>query len=278
VTFDDGYRDNFSVAAPILKRHQVPAIYFISLAALRATELFWWDELAWMVSQTRTERATLCGSAFDLSKEGRERLLNWLTLRFDRIDAPERRLLLQECRQELKVANVPMEILESTFMTPDQVRSLPAYGISVGCHTVSHPCLSRLTPEQQEKELWQCKTELELLTGRACLTLSYPFGKAEHFNADTKAVARKLGFAAAFSLIRGIDRLDGLDPWALCRMLAPADFDSFPLWMTFPRLMHLRQARSEAKARLKIEPHMLSGWAALAPAVQSAQAPLDWFS
>src|SRR5438876_506278 len=59
VTFDDGYLDNFTQAAPILKRYRVPAIYFISTAALNQRELFWWDELAWIIRETRASRATL---------------------------------------------------------------------------------------------------------------------------------------------------------------------------------------------------------------------------
>ncbi len=174
--------------------------------------------------------------------------------------------MIQKLRRELKVENVPHETVESTFMTVEQVRALTDYGISVGCHTLSHPCLSRLGPEEQEKELQQSKTELESVTGRACLSVSYPFGEAEHFNADTKAIARKLGFQVGFSLIRGVDRVVCLDPWALCRMLAPADFDSFPLWLTFPRFMGFRQARSERKAKGPGEPEALFGWEAAAPA------------
>lgn len=249
VTFDDGYRDNFTQAAPILKQYGVPAIYFISTAAIKTRELFWWDKLAWILKQTWADRATLFGSALDLSAGGRQQVLQCLTEHFKRTDASTRRLLLQELQQELKVDSVPHEIADSTWMTLEQVCTLKDYGISVGCHTVSHPCLSRLDPEAQEQELQQSKTELESWTGRACVSVAYPFGGAEHFNADTTAIARRLGFQLGFSLIRGVDRLDSLDPWALCRFIAPSDLDSFALWLTFPRFMGLRKDRLDRKAK-----------------------------
>jgi peptidoglycan/xylan/chitin deacetylase (PgdA/CDA1 family) len=265
VTFDDGYRDNFTQAAPILKRYKVPAIYFVSTAALNRRELFWWDELAWILRETGVEHATLRGSALDLSTDGRQRLLNSLTEYCKRTDATTRRLLIQELRQGLKVDSVPHEIADSTLMTQEQVRTLIDYGISVGCHTVSHPCLARLCPEAQEEELQQSKTELESWTRRACLSVSYPFGEAEHFNASTKVIARKLGFRVGFSLIRGVNRLDCLDPWALCRILAPSDLDSFPLWFTFPRFMSFRQDRLDRKAKSPSDLDAPSRWEALTP-------------
>ena len=171
VTFDDGYRDNFTQAAPILKRYRVPAIYFIS-TAVRKREPFWWDELAWILRETKADRATLCGSALDLSKDGRQRLLNSLTEYFKRTDASTRTLLIRELQRGLKIGSVPLELAESTLMTVEQVRALTDYGISVGCHTVSHPCLSRLAPEAQETELQQSKTELESWTGRPCVSVA----------------------------------------------------------------------------------------------------------
>lgn len=249
VTFDDGYRDNFTQAAPILKRYRVPAIYFVPTAALNKRELFWWDELARIIRETGADCATLCGSELDLSADGRQRLLNSLTEYFKRTDASTRRRLIQELQRALKIDSVPHEIPESTLMTLEQVRALIDYGISVGCHTVSHPCLSRLSPEAQEKELQQSKTELESWTGRACVSVAYPFGGAEHFNAATKAISRKLGFRLGFSLIPGVDRLDCLDPWALCRFAAPSDLDSFALWLNFPRFMSFRKDRLDRKTK-----------------------------
>ena len=53
ITFDDGYLDNFAVAAPILRDLGLPATFFVSTRLIGTSEVPWWDielprRLAWM--------------------------------------------------------------------------------------------------------------------------------------------------------------------------------------------------------------------------------------
>jgi hypothetical protein len=48
VTFDDGYRDNFELAFPLLRAAGMPAAFFLATGFLDRPRLSWWDELAWM--------------------------------------------------------------------------------------------------------------------------------------------------------------------------------------------------------------------------------------
>jgi peptidoglycan/xylan/chitin deacetylase (PgdA/CDA1 family) len=44
ITFDDGYRDNFDNAAPILKRFDLPATFFIASGFMSTDHVAWWDQ------------------------------------------------------------------------------------------------------------------------------------------------------------------------------------------------------------------------------------------
>lgn len=44
ITFDDGYRDNFEVAAPILKRLDLPATFFVATRFIESAQVPFWDE------------------------------------------------------------------------------------------------------------------------------------------------------------------------------------------------------------------------------------------
>ncbi len=44
ITFDDGYRDNFEHAAPILERFGLPATFFVATGFIGSDEVAWWDK------------------------------------------------------------------------------------------------------------------------------------------------------------------------------------------------------------------------------------------
>jgi len=237
VTFDDGYRDNFTIAAPILKKFGVPAIFFIPTASISERRVGWWDEIAWTIKTTGVRDATIGGDSYDLSELNKASAIDALIARFKAAGKGQRELWLAELRCACRVEGVPRVVADSALMTWDQVQALHAFGITVGGHTVTHCMLSELDAEIQERELRESKTELELRTGRQVLSVAYPFGGAEHFNADTIAMARKTGFRLGFSLVRGINCADRLDPFAIHRIMPPADTNSFALRVNLPGLM-----------------------------------------
>jgi len=44
ITFDDGYRDNYEYAAPILEKHQLPATFFVTSGFIDTDLVPWWDQ------------------------------------------------------------------------------------------------------------------------------------------------------------------------------------------------------------------------------------------
>lgn len=44
ITFDDGYLDNYEVAAPILKKHGLPATFFVTTGFVNSNSIPFWDK------------------------------------------------------------------------------------------------------------------------------------------------------------------------------------------------------------------------------------------
>ena len=69
-------------------------------------------------------------------------------------------------------------------------------GFEVGSHTLSHPHLPRLGPEQLRQELSDSRRRIIERLG-SCETLAYPFGS---WNAEVEAAAADCGYRFAFTL------------------------------------------------------------------------------
>jgi len=80
-----------------------------------------------------------------------------------------------------------------------QVRDLVDLGWEVGSHTVTHPRLTRVSPDLRRLELEESRRGLEGVLGRPVTALAYPFGDAD---TDVVEAAREAGYRAAATMSR----------------------------------------------------------------------------
>ena len=85
-------------------------------------------------------------------------------------------------------------------LTEDELREL-AEGewVEIGAHTLTHPMLAHLAPDQQQHEIGGSKRRLEALTGRNISSFAYPYGKKNHYTRHTVSTVKANGFACACS-------------------------------------------------------------------------------
>lgn len=87
----------------------------------------------------------------------------------------------------------------------DQIREMQRRGIDFGAHTVSHPFVSRLTPEQGCYEISECKRRIEEELQLPVEHFAYPNGREEDFSPWNKDLLRAAGYRAAVSTIWGMN-------------------------------------------------------------------------
>jgi peptidoglycan/xylan/chitin deacetylase (PgdA/CDA1 family) len=80
---------------------------------------------------------------------------------------------------------------DELVMTADQLSMLPRELIQIGSHTVTHPDLTTLTPNQVRRELIDSKRSLEAILARPVDTFSVPFGE---YTDETLRLAREAGY------------------------------------------------------------------------------------
>jgi peptidoglycan/xylan/chitin deacetylase (PgdA/CDA1 family) len=201
ITFDDGYANNRTTAAPLLKERGLPATVFVATGYLNGGRMF---------NDTVIESIRRAGPELDLRELG-----------FDRFELPDDAARLKAINQILRVlkyrppaervaraaaiaekarAQLPNDLM----MTDAQVRELATFGVSVGAHTVNHPILNSVDEDAARREIADSRRVLQDMTGEAVSLFAYPNGrpKTDYSSVHAKMV-REAGFKAAVSTAWG---------------------------------------------------------------------------
>lgn len=220
LTFDDGYRDNFDLAYPLLRRHGMSATFFLTTGFIDHPFVPWWDEIAWMVRNARVEQMDLDGwldglDVLDLTD--RDAAIARLVACYKRLASERTGSFLSHIAQVTGSGRCEAGA-EDLWMTWGMAREMRAGGMSIGGHTVTHPVLSSIPLERQEEEIDVCGRRLEEELGDAMRWFAYPVGSAGTFTRDTQQVLRLRGVQLAFSFYGGYGRFSGWDPFDVPRV------------------------------------------------------------
>jgi peptidoglycan/xylan/chitin deacetylase (PgdA/CDA1 family) len=205
LTFDDGYRDNYDVAYPLLRRHGLTATFFPATGFLDSARAAWWDELAWMVRNATRERLP-AGDPFPEALAlgpNEDGTIAALTSRYKELDEPDTEPFLAALAAATGAGRCEPSRCRELWMTWEMVRELQAAGMQIGGHTVTHPILARLSLERQREEIDGCAERLEQELGRPMRWFAYPVGARDSFTAQTKRILEERGVQLAFSFYGG---------------------------------------------------------------------------
>jgi peptidoglycan/xylan/chitin deacetylase (PgdA/CDA1 family) len=105
-----------------------------------------------------------------------------------------------------RIKNHPVRIEGADYLTWKEVRELHKEGIRFGSHTITHPDLRSLGPDQIECELGHSKEIIEQNLSAPVELFSYPFAFPEEDECFTKfleGLMENLGYEAGVSTILG---------------------------------------------------------------------------
>ncbi len=214
LTFDDGYRDNYEVAFPLLRRHGLRATFFVTTGFLDSPRAAWWDELAWMVR--RASQAAISGDGWLPDKlplgPGQDQTIATLVARYKALTGEQGERFLDHVARATGAGRCDQGETADLWMTWDMVRELRAGGMTIGGHTVTHPILARIPIARQEQEIAGCRLRLQEELGQEMAWFAYPVGSRDTFTEDTRQILRGSGVQLAFSFYGGFARFTRWDP------------------------------------------------------------------
>ena len=202
ITFDDGYADNLTVAAPILRRHGASATVFVATAYIDGGRM--WND-----------------SIIEAVRVARPGEIDWrdFGLGFAAItDAASRLALIPKALAQLKYlpiaerAEMASEIARRAGLGPSpdlmlsrrQLLDWRALGFDVGGHTVNHPILARLNDGEAFAEIGDGRAQLAEWLGEAPQVFAYPNGvPGRDYGERDIALVTRAGYGSAVSTERG---------------------------------------------------------------------------
>lgn len=215
ITFDDGYADNLLHAVPILKRHDLPATFFIATGFLNGG-IMWNDRIIEAVR--KTNRTSISAKPLGLNSLDVATSAEKLAALKRLIPAikhlpPEKRHDMVELVVDACGAILPSDLM----LTNAQLVELRDSGMGIGAHTVSHPILTCLKQDAALREIGDSRDHLGSILQQPIPLFAYPNGKfGTDYNVEHTRMVHSLGFSAAVTTTRGVSRSD-TDPFQLPR-------------------------------------------------------------
>ncbi len=216
ITFDDGYRDNYTNAFPLLRELGLPATIFLATDALDRGALLWHDRVFDAFHRTRR-------------KEARASFSSELA-RLRRMSPQDRDRRIAALLEELGVESNGASGWEK--LSWREAREMASQGISFGAHTIDHPILTCVSEEEARRQIRESKDRIEKELGSKVTMFAYPNGGTADFDRTTERIVAEEGFSLAVSTIAGANDAS-TNPFALRRT---------GMWGDDPRLSALRLA------------------------------------
>ena len=227
ITFDDGYRDNLTVAAPLLAKYGLPAVLYLATGYVGRAENQWADVIhaTFMRAEGRLLQLEGIGS-YDLRTDaGRRSAQHEIVARLRASSYSRRKALLDQVATQL----APRAGAPRLTLTWDEVRVFAREHpqIELGVHTADHVDLSTMTAEEGLSEVARSVSDLERETGRRAQHFSFPYSRA---NEGVRRALSGLGLASAVTGSEGIRQPESIDPFDLGRLESPLSMALLGHW------------------------------------------------
>lgn len=228
ITIDDGYRDAYDVAYPLLRRYGVSASLFVVTEFANRRAWIWTDKARFLTQQAAPQRLNMKIRESELSLE-----LNGETSRrnaSERINSIIKRLPDESKEEAIRRLSLALGVAipqappeEFSSVTWDQAREMYANGVEIGSHTLTHPILTNVGDERLRRELRDSKSHLEEVLGHQVDLFCYPNGDNDE---RVQSEVARAGYRAAVTVVNGLNQR-GDDPLSLRRVHTERDFAHF---------------------------------------------------
>ncbi len=222
ITFDDGFKDNYISAAPMLDYYDLPATFYVATTAMKDRKIYWWEELQDILFQSEVLprdfemniQGEVLSHTFKSDRALDKRLMNQIHAWNYHLPIPNERIALymmlwrrikplayhhqNTIINEIKSwAGAGVTSGQAQTMDIREMQMLSQNPLfSIGAHSVHHAMLAEQNVNDQAFEVRESKRQIETWLGKPVKGFAYPYG---NYNAVTQTLLREAGFEYAVS-------------------------------------------------------------------------------
>jgi peptidoglycan/xylan/chitin deacetylase (PgdA/CDA1 family) len=178
LTFDDGLRNNYTVAYPILARLGLPATFFVCPGLIESGRWLWSHEARERLGMLSEAALADLGRRLEAPAlvQGVAGLITWMKT----LSRRSRELVEESIRSATpQFRPTPEQRERFDPLTWDDLAAMSPDVTCPGAHTMTHPSLRRLASEELLWEVRESRRSVEEKLGRQVEDFCYPFG---HWN------------------------------------------------------------------------------------------------
>ncbi|MDR0798803.1 MAG: polysaccharide deacetylase family protein [Dysgonamonadaceae bacterium] len=173
LSFDDGLREVYEVALPLLQQKGIPATLFINTAFVDNKELFFRHKAALLVDRWRQKPPS------PATQKEIDRLLSVPYSERDQLD--EAAALLEVDFQDYLKKNKP-------YLTTEEIKALQQKGFTIGAHSIDHPRYAQLEKTEQIRQTLDSCAYVKKTFNEPKTFFSFPFSEDDVPDSFMKAI------------------------------------------------------------------------------------------
>jgi peptidoglycan/xylan/chitin deacetylase (PgdA/CDA1 family) len=222
ITFDDGWRDNYLFALPVLKKYGLPATIFLCTDYVGTSRMFWFQAVdsALRSGALTTRRMTdILNRLEGIRQEEKKAIVQCLAstealiekLKGLKPELQEKIVRAMTAESDLRISQTPNR---RWMLNWEEIEEMGRDQISFGSHANSHRILTHLNVAEVEEELIRSKRTIEERTRKQASSFAYPNGD---YTPQIRELVKEAGYLGACAARRTGKKRDEIDRFALPR-------------------------------------------------------------
>ncbi len=210
LTFDDGFYNNYKIAAPILKKKKLHTTFYVTTSFVEKNKLSWIDKIEYMIEKIKTKKSiNIFNKKFEIKCTKRSKISFLKTIRFlAKRNMTDLNKLVTEIKIQLgnedKLIN-HSNILDKKMNWKQLKKLNESKYFTIGGHSVNHPILSFLKYSDAKKEIYNSINLIEKNLKIKVKHFSYPEGLKHTYGKREILFLKKKGIKICPSAVFGIN-------------------------------------------------------------------------